>query len=109
MATCQVSFNHDLNLMAGRWCSIMYWFSHKTRVDIKNGRVKAIKAALSLISRCLIHNVMFEVGFHFRSLTTTFSCLALDHTLSWSFDAIANDVGANTFPFSLQETPPALK
>ena len=66
--------------MAGPWCLIMHRFSHKARVDIKNGRLKAIKVALSL-SRCLVHNVMFEDGFYFQSLTTTFSYLALDYTL----------------------------
>ena len=37
-----------MNLMAGPHCPPMHWFSHKARVDIKNSRLKAIKAALSL-------------------------------------------------------------
>ena len=52
----------------------MHRFSHKTRVDVKNGRLKAIKVALRL-SQHLVHNVMFEVGFYFRSVTTTKSII----------------------------------
>ena len=66
--------------MAGPLCPIMHRFSHKAPVNIKNGQLKAIKAALSL-SQCLEHNVMFEVDFYFQSLTTTFSHLALDYNL----------------------------
>jgi hypothetical protein len=54
--------------MAGPRCPMMHWFSHKARVNIKNGRLKAIKAALSL-SRRLVHDMMFEVHFYFQSLT----------------------------------------
>ena len=66
--------------MAGPKCPIMHRFSHKACVDVKNGQLKAIKATLSL-SWCLGHNVMIEVDFYFQSMTTTFSCLALDYTL----------------------------
>ena len=69
-----------VKLMAGPRCPMMHRFSHKARVDIKNGWLKVIRAALSL-SRRLVHNVMFEVDFYFQSLTTTFSCLAFDYTL----------------------------
>jgi hypothetical protein len=48
--------------MAGHQCPIRYLFSHKARVNVKNGRLKAIKVALSL-SRRPIHALMFEVGF----------------------------------------------
>jgi hypothetical protein len=57
----------------------------------RNGWLKAIEATLSLFGH-LVHNVMFEVGFYFQSLTT--SSLVF-------FNTIANDVGANTFPLSL--------
>ena len=66
--------------MAGPWCPIMHQFSHKVYVDVKNGRLKVVKATLSL-SPCIVHNVMFEVDFCFQSLTTTFSRLALDYNL----------------------------
>ena len=69
--------------MAGLWCPIMHQFSHKARVDAKNGRLKAIKSALSL-SQCLAHNVMFKVDFYVQSVTTTFSRLAFDYTLPQS-------------------------
>lgn len=46
-------------IMVGPTCPIMHQFSHKARADIKNDRLKAIKAALSL-SKHLVHNVMFE-------------------------------------------------
>ena len=72
-----------MNLIVGPRCPILHQFSHKARVDIKNGRLKAIEAALRL-SRCLVHNVMLEVGFYFQLLTTAFSCLALDYTLPQS-------------------------
>jgi hypothetical protein len=49
-----------LNLMAGLRCPIIHQFSHKARVDVKNGGLKPIKAAFNL-SRRLVHNVMFEV------------------------------------------------
>ena len=42
----------------------------KARVNVKNGQLKAIKATLRL-SRPPIHALMFEVGFYFRSLTST--------------------------------------
>ena len=48
----------------------MHRFSHKARVDIINGRLKATKAALSL-SRRRVHNVMFKPCFYFWSLTIT--------------------------------------
>jgi hypothetical protein len=80
---------------------MMHRFLHKACVDIKKGRLKAIKAALSL-SQCRAHNVMFEVDFYFQSLTTTFSRLALDYTLPWSsLTPLQIDAGANTFPLSL--------
>ena len=50
--------------MAGPRRLIMHQFSHKTHVNVKNGQLKMIKAALSL-SRCHVHNVMFQVGFIF--------------------------------------------
>jgi hypothetical protein len=51
--------------------SIMHRLLYKVCVDVKNGRLKAIKLALSL-SRHPVHNVMFKVGFfYFRSVTTT--------------------------------------
>jgi hypothetical protein len=56
--------------MAGHQCPIRYLFSHKARVNVKNGRLKAIKVALSL-SRRPIHALMFEVGFKLQSPTTT--------------------------------------
>ena len=56
--------------MAGHQCPIIHRLNHNTHVDIKNDQLKAIKAALRL-SRCLSHDLMFEVGFYFRSLTIT--------------------------------------
>ena len=46
--------NGHLNLMAGPWCPIMHQFSHKARINVKNGQLKVIKATLSL-SRRLVH------------------------------------------------------
>ena len=53
--------------MAGHRCPIRYRFSHKARVDVNNGRLKAIKATLDL-SRRPIHVLLFEVGIYFGSL-----------------------------------------
>jgi hypothetical protein len=48
--------------MAGYWCPIIHRVTPKARVNVKNSKLKAIKEALRL-SRCLIHTLMFEVGF----------------------------------------------
>ena len=56
--------------MACHQCPIIHQLNPKTFVDVKNGQLEAIKAAKRL-SRCPIHAQMFEVGFYFRSLTTT--------------------------------------
>ena len=45
-------------------CPIIHRFSHKACVGVKNGRLKAIKGALSL-SWCHVHNVLFNIGFYF--------------------------------------------
>ena len=49
---------------------IIHWLNPKARVNVKNGQLKAIKATLRL-SRYPIHPLMFEVGFYFRSFTST--------------------------------------
>ena len=59
-----------MNLMAGHWCLIIHQSNPKACVDVKNGQLKAIKTALRL-SQHHVHILMFEVGFHFWSLTTT--------------------------------------
>ena len=59
-----------MNLMAGHRCHIIHQLNPKACVDIINVQLKAIKAALRL-SRRPVHTLMFKVGFHFRSLTTT--------------------------------------
>jgi hypothetical protein len=43
---------------------MVYRPNPKTHVDVKNGQLKAIKAALEL-SQLLVHALMFEVGFDF--------------------------------------------
>ena len=48
---CISHIYEQMNLMAGPRCPVMHWFSHKARVDIKNGRSKAVKAALSVSRR----------------------------------------------------------
>ena len=63
-----------MNLMVGHWCPITHRLSLKDHVDINNGQLKTIKAGLRL-SRHLVHALMFEVGFYFRSLTTTKSII----------------------------------
>ena len=35
-------------LMVGHWCPITHQLNPKTRVDIKNGQLKVIKAVLKL-------------------------------------------------------------
>jgi hypothetical protein len=54
-----------MNLMAGHWCLIIHWLNPKARVDIKNVKLKEIKAAFKL-SRCRIHALVFEVGGDYR-------------------------------------------
>ena len=46
---------------------MIHQFSHEAHVDVKNGQLKVIKAALRLSQRPL-HVLMFKVGFYFRSL-----------------------------------------
>ena len=60
-----------MNLMAGHWCPIIHRLNLKTHVDVKNGQLKAVKAAL----RHLVHALMFKVGFYFRSFPTTKSII----------------------------------
>jgi hypothetical protein len=54
----------------GHRCLIIHRLNPKVRVDVKNDQLKVIKATLKL-SRHYVHALMFEVGFYFRSLTTT--------------------------------------
>ena len=42
----------------------------KAGVDVKNGQLKTVKAALGLSQR-LVRALMFKVGFYFRLFTTT--------------------------------------
>ena len=58
------------NLVAGHWCPIIHWLNPKSRVNVKNDQLKAIKATLGL-SRRHVYALMFEVSFYFLSLTTT--------------------------------------
>ena len=53
-----------MNLMVGHRCSIIHRLNPKDCVDIKNGQLKAIKAALRFSCRH-VHALMFEVGFYF--------------------------------------------
>ena len=53
-----------MNFMAGLRCPMTHQFNPKARVDVKNRKLKAIKAA-SRLSRRLAHALMFEVGFYF--------------------------------------------
>jgi hypothetical protein len=79
----------------------MHQFSHKAYVDVKNGRLKVIKVALSLSWR-LVHDVMFEVGFWTYGILITNNRIlpfsAWLHSSLVFYEVIANDVGANTFP-----------
>ena len=61
-----------MNLMAGHWCSIIHWLNPKACVNVKSDQLKVIKSTLRL-SRHHVHTLklMFKVGFHFWSLTTT--------------------------------------
>ena len=56
-----------MNLMVGHRCPIIHRLNPKDCVDIKNGQLKAIKAALRFSCRH-VHALMFEVGFYFWSL-----------------------------------------
>ena len=60
--TCNKEGRKQMNLMAGHQCPIIYRLYPEIRVDIKNGQLKAIKAALRL-SQHLVHTLMFEVGY----------------------------------------------
>ena len=55
-------FPYDMNLMAGHQCPIIQRFNPEALVDVKNGQLKAIRAALRL-SRHLVHALMFKVDF----------------------------------------------
>jgi hypothetical protein len=48
--------------MAGHRCPMIHRFNPTALVDVENGELKAIKAALRL-SRHPIHALMFKVGF----------------------------------------------
>ena len=49
---------------------MIYRLNPKAHVDVKNGQLKAFKTVLRL-SQYHVHALMFEIGFYFRSLTTT--------------------------------------
>lgn len=55
-----------VNFMAGHHWPIIHQLNLKARVDVENGQLKAIKAALRLSQRH-VHAPMFEVGFYFYS------------------------------------------
>ena len=55
--------NMQVNFMAGHRCPIIHRLNLKAGVIVKNGQLKAIKAALRL-SRCHVHTLIFEVGFY---------------------------------------------
>ena len=57
-------FTRHMNLMVGHRCPIIHRLNPKDCVDIKNGQLKAIKAALRFSCRH-VHALMFEVGFYF--------------------------------------------
>ena len=94
-----------LNFMVRPRCPIMHQFSHKACANVKNGQLKVIKSALSLSQR-RVHNVIFEVGVHFQSLTTTFSHLALDCTLPRSSSTPLQMMRVRTPPPSLYRRSP---
>ena len=56
--------------MGGDRCPIIHRLNPKARVDIKNGQLKAMKAALRF-SRHHVHTLIFKVGFYFQLLTIT--------------------------------------
>ena len=56
--------------MGGDRCPIIHRLNPKARVDIKNGQLKAMKAALRF-SRRHVHTLIFKVGFYFQLLTIT--------------------------------------
>ena len=59
--------SHQVILMVGNWCPIIHRLNLKPYMSTT---VKVIEAALGL-SQHLVHALVFEVRFHFRSLTIT--------------------------------------
>ena len=53
-----------MNLVAGHRCPVIHWLNPKAHVNIKNDKLKAIKAVLRL-SRRHAHAMMFKVDFYF--------------------------------------------